>query len=93
MGCQTSVPKIEPQPLDNNIRFAIMLGKSKIENLKIELGNYQKQIFELEKQGKQNEPVYHIIVNNITAIMKAILELNQRVSLMEDMIFNVDRSV
>jgi hypothetical protein len=67
MGCQSSKPNIQPQPMifDIKLEFNILL-----EEYKMGLNNYNKRLIELEKEGKQDEIMYELFIDDIDEIKK-----------------------
>jgi hypothetical protein len=89
MGCQSSIPKIEPQHINININVEFNLKaefNNHLEELKKILNNYNKKIIELEKEGNQNENIYRVCIKNRDRFTKMIPEFNKYILLLDDTI-------
>ncbi len=83
MGCRTSIPKIEPQPIIINLKTEF---NNHLEELKKTLNNYNKKIIEFEKEGNQDEIMYRVCIKNRDKFTKMISEFNRHISLLDDTI-------
>ena len=93
MGCQSSKPNIQPQPMIFDIKLEF---NNLLENLKMDLNNYNKRLIKLEKEGKQDEIMYEIrhelCIDDIDEIKKKIAIFNKHILSLDYIInpYNID---